>query len=139
VDNLKQKMNKLRYCLIIDDDLDDQEIFLMCMNSISKDLDCRTANNGVEAIAMLESQIEYVPDYIFLDVNMPKMGGMECLTQIKKIDRLRSTKVFMYSTTSESSMIEESRALGADDIIIKPAQTIVLKEILSKILRIPSK
>ena len=124
------------YSLIIDDDLDDQEIFLMCVKNIREDIDCRTANNGVEALAMLDAQKEYTPNYIFLDVNMPKMNGIECLRNLKKIERLRNTKIFMYSTTSESATVEESRKIGADDFIIKPAKTVVLTERLSKIFGI---
>jgi len=129
-------MKESIYSLIIDDDLDDQEIFIMCVKDIREDIDCRTANNGIEALAMLESQKEYIPNYIFLDVNMPKMNGIECLGHLRKIDRFRNTKIFMYSTTSESDTVEESRNLGADDFIIKPAKTAVLIEKLSKIFGI---
>ncbi|MCW3092997.1 MAG: response regulator [Ferruginibacter sp.] len=129
-------MNESKHSLIIDDDLDDQEIFLMCVKKISADISCRTANNGEEAIIMLESQKEYVPDYIFLDVNMPKMNGIECLKILKKMERLKETKIFMYSTTAESSVVKQIKALGAEDFIIKPVETIVLREKLAKIFGI---
>jgi CheY-like chemotaxis protein len=119
--------------LIIDDDTDDQEIFLMCVTAVNKEIVCRTANNGPDAIAMLESRREYVPDFIFLDVNMPKMNGIECLKVLKQIDHLRQTKIYMYSTTSEKAVLTESKKLGAEDFIIKPASPTVLKETLSDI------
>jgi CheY-like chemotaxis protein len=131
-------MKELKQCLIIDDDPDDQEIFLMCLKNVIKDIDCLTADDGIEAISMLTSTEEYTPDYIFLDVNMPKMNGIECLKQIKKMDRLVNTKIFMYSTTSESSVMKISKELGAEDFIIKPSQTSLLKEKLSKIFHIVS-
>jgi CheY-like chemotaxis protein len=71
-------------CLLVDDDLDDQEIFLMTLEKINKNIKCLTANNGVEALSLL-TQNSFVPDYIFLDVNMPKMNGIECLRSIKNI------------------------------------------------------
>jgi CheY-like chemotaxis protein len=126
-------MKELRQCFIIDDDQDDQEIFLMCVSDINPNIDCRTASNGAEAVEMLESQKDYAPDYIFLDVNMPKMNGIECLGHLKKMDWLRNTKIFIYSTTSEKSVVEESKALGADDFIVKPTKMSVLKEALSGI------
>ena len=67
-------MKKSISCLIIDDDADDQEIFVMCIRKISSNIDCLTANNGVDAVDLLKSNDGYVPDYIFLDVNMPKMN-----------------------------------------------------------------
>jgi CheY-like chemotaxis protein len=104
-------MKEIQSCLLIDDDPDDQEIFLMCIGKISEPVNCITANSGVDAIEMLQSHTQYTPNYIFLDVNMPKMNGIECLKNIKKIDRLKHTKIYMYSTTSEGAVKAESENL----------------------------
>jgi hypothetical protein len=48
-------MEKKINCLLVEDDLDDQEIFLMCLREISKSIKCLVSNNGVEAITMLSS------------------------------------------------------------------------------------
>jgi len=120
-------------CLLIDDDLDDQEVFLMILQKININIQCLTANNGVEALLMLSKEM-FVPEYIFLDVNMPKMNGIECLKNIKGLEHLRNSKIFMYSTTSESSVVEKSKELGAADFIVKPASPAALKDILSGIL-----
>ncbi len=121
-------------CLLIDDDLDDQEVFLMTLEKINKNIKCLTANNGVEALSILTAQNSFVPDYIFLDVNMPKMNGIECLKNIKDLTHLSKCKIFMYSTTSEASVLEKSKKLGATDFIVKPASPAVLKETLAVIL-----
>jgi CheY-like chemotaxis protein len=131
-------MTNVKSSLLIDDDLDDQEIFIMCVKSIGRNIDCSTASNGADAIAMLESTKEYIPHYIFLDVNMPKMNGIECLKLLKQIDRLKDTKIFMYSTTSETSVVEKCKDLGADEFIIKPAKTIDLKKKLAEIFSLGS-
>ncbi|MBV9962729.1 MAG: response regulator [Parafilimonas sp.] len=120
-------------CLLVDDDLDDQEVFLMTLEKINKDIKCLTANNGVEALSLL-SHNSFVPDYIFLDVNMPKMNGIECLKNIKDLSHLNDCKIFMYSTTSETSVLEKSKSLGATDFIVKPASPATLKATLSVIL-----
>jgi CheY-like chemotaxis protein len=125
-------------CLIIDDDLDDQEVFLMCLEKMNAGVTCLTANSGVEALAMLSSNEDYTPHYIFLDVNMPKMNGIECLRKIRAIERLNQSRIFMYSTTSEKNVVKESKALGADDFIIKPAKILALKEKLAEIFGIVS-
>jgi len=128
----------MKECLIIDDDVDDQEIFIMCLRKLNKSINCTTMNNGVEAIAMLISSEKYTPDYIFIDVNMPKMNGIDCLRIIKNVGRLQYSRIFMYSTTSEGSVLALSRELGAEDFIIKPAKTAALKEKLSVIFGIVS-
>jgi len=118
----------------VDDDLDDQEVFLMTLEKINKNIKCLTANNGVEALSLLTAQNLFVPDYIFLDVNMPKMNGIECLKNIKDLAHLNNCKIYMYSTTSEASVLEKSKKLGATDFIVKPASPAVLKQTLSVIL-----
>ena len=127
------RMKTLKECLIIDDDIDDQEIFLMCVDKISMNVNCRTAKDGVDAISMLTSDTAYIPDYIFVDVNMPKLNGIACLKLLKGIRRLGNTKIFMYSTTSELSVVKDSQELGADGFIVKPASTVELKARLSEI------
>jgi CheY-like chemotaxis protein len=129
-------MTKKIQCLLVEDDLDDQEIFQMCLKKISPDIECSVSNNGVDALAMLEKIGSYTPDYIFMDVNMPKMNGIECLTRIKKISRLNDSKIFMYSTTSEKSVLTQTKDLGAHEFIVKPAKTKDLKDKLASIFQI---
>ncbi len=126
------------HCLVIDDDEDDQEIFLMCVKKIDAEIRCLTMNDGVEAVSMLVSDTSYVPDYIFIDVNMPKMGGIDCLRILKNMGRLKYTRFFMYSTTSENSLLVESKRLGAEEFVVKPPRTAELKEKLCNIFKIVS-
>lgn len=129
---------KKKECLIIDDDQDDQEIFLMCLRKVSKDIECKAINDGVEAISLLSINETYVPDYIFLDVNMPKMNGIDCLRILKNMPRLQYTRIFMYSTTSQGAALAQSKELGAEDFIVKPSKTTELKDKLSSIFKIVS-
>lgn len=126
-------MEERLQCLLVDDDLDDQEVFLMTLGEINKNIKCFTAKDGMEALSLLEEENGWIPDYIFLDVNMPKMNGIDCLKGIKDFHHLKTAKIFMYSTTSENQVMEKSKQLGALDFIIKPASPSDLKEILSKI------
>jgi CheY-like chemotaxis protein len=127
-----------RKCLIIDDDPDDQEIFVMCARKVNKDIDCVAVDDCVEAIVMLRSDSNYTPDFIFLDVNMPKMNGIDCLKELKRIGRLEKTKIFMYSTTSEEKVLSDSKKFGAHDYVVKPVKTAELKDKLYKIFNIVS-
>jgi CheY-like chemotaxis protein len=120
-------------CLIIDDDTDDQEIFLMCVKQVHSGVDYLTADNGVEALDLLEANVDYVPDFIFIDVNMPKMNGIKCLQELRKIARLKETKIYMYSTSCEAAVVEQAKGYGATDFIKKPTKTSELKETLKQI------
>jgi CheY-like chemotaxis protein len=124
-------------CLLIDDDLDDQEIFKLCVQKIRANVNCTAVNDGSEALTLLTGT-DYTPDFIFLDVNMPKMNGIDCLRMLKRIDRLKNTLIFMYSTTSEKKTVEEAKKLGADDFVIKPSKTTELKDKLAQIFKIVS-
>ncbi|MEP7263903.1 MAG: response regulator [Bacteroidota bacterium] len=118
---------------LIDDDTDDQEIFGLALNSTNQLVDCVFANDGLDALQKLEST-DFIPDFIFIDINMPRMNGQQCLSEIRKIDRFKNTPVYMYSTSIDPITASENKSMGATDFIVKPADIKVLTEILSKIL-----
>jgi CheY-like chemotaxis protein len=120
-------------CLLIDDDLDDQEIFCMALKELNSEIECTLADNGEQALERLQSNSSMQPDIIFIDVNMPLMNGLECLQELKKLDHLNDSEMFMYSTSSESRMKSKSLELGAKDFIVKPPSVTMLKDILTQV------
>jgi CheY-like chemotaxis protein len=105
--------------LIIDDDLDDQEIFCSALNQVSPHVACLALTNGMEALRKLKAK-ELNPDAIFLDLNMPIMSGQEFLIEIKQIERLDSIPVIIFTTSASPATIQETKELGAADFITKP-------------------
>ena len=124
-------MQKNNDCLLIDDDIDDREIFVMCAEKANPGINCRVAENALVAISLL-TETGNIPAYIFIDVNMPKMNGMECLKRLKTMEKLKGTIFYMYSTTGEDVTVSESKELGAR-FLIKPAKPSELVEKLSQI------
>jgi len=124
-ENVKQT-DKVRTCLLIDDDIDDQELFELALQRIDKGIHVSFANNGAEGLNFLKENTSFTPDFIFLDINMPKMNGMQCLPEIKKLQHLRNSKIIMYSTTSNDVMKRTSKQLGADDFLVKPPKMATL-------------
>lgn len=112
-------MKKPFTCFLIDDDVDDQEIFLSVMEDIAPSIHCVTAMNGQEAIKKLSCE-EVKPDVIFLDLNMPLMNGKQFLMARNEMDQLRHIPVIILTTTSDKPSIEETMELGAKDYITKP-------------------
>lgn len=122
------KPSNKKTCLLIDDDLDDQEIFALALSKIKHDFDCIVANNGFEGLRMLEEKLSNLPDYIFLDLNMPRMNGKECLKELKKNEKFQNIPVVIYSTSSSLVDINDTRRLGAAEFIIKPFSLTELTE-----------
>jgi len=126
--------------LFIDDDPDDTELFCEALNYLnSSDLiaaekeaiECLTASNGRKAIELLSS-LSKLPDYIFLDVNMPVMGGKECLKYLKANSLFSHVPVIMLSTALRPEDADEFLTLGAVECIRKPSGFTALVKVLSK-------
>jgi CheY-like chemotaxis protein len=117
-------------CFLIDDDLDDQKIFSIITEEVDNTIECSFANDGVDAIEKLTNGL-VEPDIIFLDVNMPRMDGVETLRRIKKNERLKDIPVFMYSTTADPNTVSTTKKLGAKDFIVKPTNINELASLLS--------
>ncbi|MFT3911727.1 MAG: response regulator [Ferruginibacter sp.] len=123
---------------LVDDDFDDQEIFSDALKRSDKSIDCVFANDGIHALEKLNNEKGFIPDLIFIDLNMPRMNGLECLASIKKIDRLKNVPVYMYSTTADAISIAKNKKLGATDFIVKPSNIKELTSVLSKLLKRPA-
>jgi CheY-like chemotaxis protein len=105
--------------LLIDDDEDDQEIFLTALEKVNQSIHCIALDSAVEAMQKLENgQIN--PDLIFLDLNMPIMNGQQFLVEIKKEESLKNIPVIILSTSSHKATIELTKELGAIDFFSKP-------------------
>src|SRR5688572_11811191 len=122
------------FVLIIDDDTEDRELFHEAIGEVDSSIKCYTAKDGKEALSMMTRELVVLPDYIFLDINMPVMNGRECLTEIKKNSKLRAIPVIMYSTTSDTNEIRGYYTLGAHDFLIKPHNFKKLVEALNSII-----
>jgi CheY-like chemotaxis protein len=119
--------------MLVDDDADDQLFFLDAINAIDKSLRCDVANNGLEAMTRLNNDLP--PSAIFLDLNMPKMNGYECLQQIKKSDALKQIPVIIFTTTNNPKEAERTRQLGAASFLTKTSDFKKLKLQLGEILQ----
>lgn len=120
--------------MIIDDDADDRMIFNEGLSRADSTIKFYQASNGPDGINFLLN-LEHLPDYLFVDVNMPNMNGFEVLTKIKSHEKLKDIKVIIYTTSSHKSAIESARNLGANGFLTKPEQiselTLFIKKLLS--------
>ncbi|MCW3101665.1 MAG: rcp1 2 [Bacteroidetes bacterium] len=100
------------HILLADDDEDDRFFFEMALNASSLRSKLTMVTDGEKLMAYLHDQ-KKLPDVLFLDLNMPKMHGAECLAEIKKDTRLKGLPVIIQSTASESEVTEKLYNMGA--------------------------
>lgn len=122
-----------RTIFIIDDDVEDQEIFLEAVREVDPSINCSASTNGEEALEQLASG-DRLPDMIFLDLNMPKLNGKQILAGIKSIPRVSNIPVIMYSTSFAPRDLEEMQRVGAVHHLLKPSRFEDLCEALRQIL-----
>jgi DNA-binding response OmpR family regulator len=82
----------------------------------------------------LLNELPTMPEYIFLDLNMPRMNGKQCLAEIKRIKKLSDVPVIIYSTSKLESDITETRKLGATYYMTKPNLFTELRDAISGLL-----
>lgn len=113
-------MDKHTILLVEDDELDVISVE-RSLKKIESEYNLQTAYNGIEALDILKSMgPNALPDVILLDLNMPKMNGIEFLRIIRADEILKEIKVFIMTTSSESSERAEAEVLGISGYIIKP-------------------
>lgn len=105
--------------MIVDDDEDDREFFCEAVDKINNTVRCMNVENGEKALQYLQDEMHVMPDYIFLDLNMPRLDGKECLIQLKKIEHLKQIPVIIYTTSSHPLDREQTIQLGAHGFMRK--------------------
>ena len=71
--------------LIVDDDADDRKLFIDAVKEVNRHIECITASDGQQALEVLRKAGSTLPDFIFLDLRMPRYNGKRCLQEIKKM------------------------------------------------------
>ena len=128
-------MKKKIHCLLIDDDADDRHFFALALKAINRPIHCDYSPTAIHALDKLKSG-EITPNYIFLDLNMMPMNGLECLREIKKIARVVDVPVIIYSTSINEDIKYRTLVAGAFDHFEKPSTANELVKYLDRILHV---
>jgi CheY-like chemotaxis protein len=118
---------KHKNILLIEDDYLDVISVKRALGKLKVDHTLHVAHNGVDALSILMGSTDgkasgekVQPDIILLDMNMPKMNGLEFLKIIKKYYSLSNIKVYVMTTSAEEYDKNESKKLGISGYILKP-------------------
>lgn len=106
--------------LLADDDEDDCVFFKEALEGITISTNLFIVNDGEELMLLLTNETKIVPQVLFLDINMPKKNGFECLQEIRKNKKLQRLPVVMFSTSLEEGVVNQLYHDGASYFIRKP-------------------
>ncbi len=124
------------YILLADDDENDRFFFKDAFKEIKIKTVVSTVKDGIELMQYFQAPEVILPHILFLDLNMPRKGGMECLKEIKSISRLKDIVIAIFSTSASEEDVEETFVNGANVYIKKPHDFEQLKKILTKVITI---
>jgi len=116
-------MKAINILLVEDDQLDVMDV-TRTIDKLNILYNLVVAKNGEEAIAILNNKIGIThrefPDLVLIDINMPKMNGLELLEAIRQNKEWNSLKCFMLTTSDERIDRKTAERLGVSGYIIKP-------------------
>ncbi|NLP58657.1 response regulator [Lutibacter sp. B1] len=121
---------------LVDDDEDDRFLFKEAIEDIEMNTNLSLFKNGKEFLDYIFKPDIILPELVFLDLNMPVINGIQCLTEIRKNNDLSALSVAIYSTSSSDKDIEDTFVKGANIYIKKPNDFNKLKNVLEKVLKI---
>lgn len=124
--------NEPFHILLADDDETDRMLFKEALEDLKLRTYIETVNDGEQLIARLKAKDAKIPNVLFLDLNMPRKNGLECLKEIRQDKKFKEMSIIIYSTSSSEKNIEETFLCGANVYINKPNDFATLKQVLEK-------
>jgi two-component system, chemotaxis family, response regulator Rcp1 len=121
-----EEVEMKRVVLLVEDSPGDVRLTQEAFRDADSTIDLRVAADGVEAMAFLLREGRYVdaprPEFILLDLNLPKMDGREVLAHIKEDDNLKTIPTVILTTSDAEADILTSYQLQANCYVSKPVQ-----------------
>lgn len=117
---------KVLQLLLADDDETDRELFEEALKSVPHEAILYQTTNGEQLMDYLLQDGVALPDALFLDLNMPRKNGLECLSDIKASEHLSRLPVFIVSTSMDPDVVKSVYDQGACGYVRKPGSFRVL-------------
>jgi len=122
------------HVLLADDDENDRLLFQEALEETKIKTVVKTVDDGHALLEYLSNPEVILPHVLFLDLNMPIKGGMDCLLEIKSEKRFKDIAIAIYSTSATEEDIEDAFVNGANVYIKKPSEFSNLKKVLSEVI-----
>ena len=118
--------------LLADDDKDDCVLFKDALEELALPVTLEIAGDGEMLMEILNDGERQLPDILFLDLNMPRKNGFECLLEIKRVNHLFDLPVIIFSTSFDPDIVEMLQKKGARHYIRKPNEFGKLKAAINR-------
>jgi CheY-like chemotaxis protein len=105
-------------CLLVNDNAHDQAVFVKALMEVSPATLCLTAPDGVDAMYMMLRE-DFIPDYIFVELSMPRLDGLNFLRTLKKIKNLKNIPVVIHANSTQEHKLSEIKEAGAKAIYMQ--------------------
>lgn len=122
-----------------DDDTDDCSLFEEALGEVLSEARLTVVSDGVRLMQALEDQNDARPEVIFLDLNMPRKNGFECLDEIRQTPKFANIPVVIFSTSTNQDVVDRTFEQGANLYITKPASYSLLKKAIAFVFSIGDK
>ncbi|RAW03514.1 response regulator [Pseudochryseolinea flava] len=119
--------------LLADDDRDDCLLFEDALAELPFQSKLSLVHDGEQLLSFL-AKTSSLPDILFLDLNMPRKNGFDCLKEIKKDSRIDELPVVIFSTSFDLDVVKLLHSKGAHLYVRKPDDFTNLKKVISKVL-----
>ncbi len=116
--------------LLADDDMDDCLFFEKALEDLAIPPHLIAVHDGEQLMHRLMNETNELPDILFLDINMPRKNGFECLSEIKLNSKLKQLPVIVFSTSFEQEVVNLLYKNGAKHFIRKPSDFLKFKAII---------
>lgn len=120
--------------LLADDDIDDCIFFRQAVEELVRPSNFTVVHDGEQLMQQLTNETSKLPHVLFLDLNMPRKNGFECLSEIKLHGKLKQLPVIMFSTSFEQGVVNQLYLNGAHYFIRKPSEFAQFKKIIHQTL-----
>lgn len=118
--------------LLADDDSDDCLFFKEALDGLPLDAKLTTVHDGIELMDYLTANEHNLPDALFLDLNMPRKSGFECLSEIRSNETFRHLPIIILTTSLDMDVVNGLYVNGAHYYIRKPGEFSTLKNVIFK-------
>lgn len=115
-----------------DDDADDCHFFMEALKELNLPTRHIAVHDGEQLMEYLSNDSNELPHVLFLDLNMPRKNGYECLSEIKFDTRLKELTIIIFSTACEPEIVNRLYKHGAHFYIRKPSDFTKFKKVIQQ-------
>ena len=131
---MNQPASAIKKILLAEDDEDDYLLFQEALKEYKEPISLNWVKDGERLMNILMGDIEALPHMLFLDINMPKKNGFECLAEIRQYEGLKNLPVIIFSMSKDPALINRMHTAGANLYLSKPNDFGSLKENIERVI-----